>query len=362
MSPFRSLSILLILMMPFIAWSQPTRNVYSVPWSSVMHSQPAQWFSSEEARTIAENVLLYQRDCGGWPKNTEMHRPLSAQGKDSLRLLKSNTDDATTDNGATIQEMLYLAKMYAAVPQASYRAAFSKGLNYLLQAQYPNGGWPQFYPLRPGYYTHITFNDNSMANIMNVMHDIYLGRPPYSAIADQAIAPKARTAFNKGVECILKAQYAQNGVLTVWCAQHDENTLLPAKARSYELPSLSGSESTGLVQLLMDIENPSPEVIKAIDAAIAWFRNNKIEGLRSERFTNEQGLSDYRMVPSPGAPALWARFYTLEDNRPFFCDRDGIMKLTLAEIGHERRNGYSWYGTWPQSVLDAYPAWKTKNP
>jgi hypothetical protein len=56
---------------------------------------------------------------------------------------------------------------------------------------------------------------------------------------------------------------------------------------------------------------------------------------------------------------MWARFYEIGTNRPIFCDRDGVPKSHLADIGHERRNGYSWLGYWPQSLLEKdYPAWK----
>ena len=36
------------------------------------------------------------------------------------------------------------------------------------------------------------------------------------------------------MECILNTQVKQNGKLTVWCAQHDEHTLAPAKAHEEE--------------------------------------------------------------------------------------------------------------------------------
>ncbi len=58
------------------------------------------------------------------------------------------------------------------------------------------------------------------------------------------------------------------------------------------------------------------------------------------------------VVRDPNAPPLWARFYNIETNAPVFADRDGIPKATLAEIGDERRNGYAWYGNWPQKLLE----------
>ena len=50
----------------------------------------------------------------------------------------------------------------------------------------------------------------------------------------------------------------------------------------------------------------------------------------------------------------------LDNNKPFFCDRDGIKKYSLAEIGPERRNGYAWYISTPEKVLKKYPKWKEK--
>ena len=134
--------------------------------------------------------------------------------------------------------------------------------------------------------------------------------------------------------------------------QHDEVTLAPAKARSYELASLSGSESAGVLKFLMTLDKPSPEVIGAVKAGAAWFESAKIEGFRYEK-----SRSGRKLVEDASGRALWARFYELETNRPFFCDRDGIPKYRIDEISKERRNGYAWYGTWGESLLKAYATW-----
>ena len=141
-------------------------------WRSITESQDENWFASAEATSIAENVVLYQRNIGGWPKNIQMHIPLSAIEKEELLDIKSSKKNVTTDNGATYQEMLFLSKIYAHFPDERFKNAFLLGLDYILEAQYENGGWPQFYPLKKGYYTHITFNDDSMVNILNVLKEI----------------------------------------------------------------------------------------------------------------------------------------------------------------------------------------------
>ncbi|MFO7674333.1 MAG: pectate lyase, partial [Lutibacter sp.] len=337
-------------------------QIHDKSWEKIVNQEEGTWFAGKEAKDIAENVLLYQRNIGGWPKNIQLQKPLSKAEKQALIVLKSDDHNLTTDNGATVNEMIFLSKMYRQVPDERYKTAFLKGLDYILEAQYENGGWPQFYPLKKGYSTHITFNDDSMVNILNVLKEIKNETDYFSIKPSKEIIENITVAFNKGIDCILKTQYKQNGVLTSWCAQHDEKTLMPAKARPYELPSLSGKESAKIVLLLMEIENPSKEIITAVNSAVAWFEKVKITGLREDRFFNEKGkIIDKKMVADENAPAIWARFMELDDNTPFFCDRDGIKKATLAEIGAERRNGYAWYTDQPKEVLKMYPRWVKNN-
>ncbi|MEX1384243.1 pectate lyase [Lutibacter sp.] len=353
--------IIITLFVACIASFNVYSQVHNKKWESITNLEEGDWFASNEAKEIAENVLLYQRNIGGWPKNIQMQNPLSNEEKQKLKALKNSTKGCTTDNGATYQEMVFLSKMYRQVPDERFKKAFLAGLDYILEAQYNSGGWPQYYPIRKGYYTHITYNDDSMVNILKVLEEVKNKTDYFSIKPDEETVNRVKIAFNKGIDCIIKTQYQQDGVLTSWCAQHDEKTLLPAKARAYELPSLSGKESAKIVLLLMTIENPSEEVKTAIISAVKWFEKVQINGLREERIYNEKGkVIDKKMIPDPNAKPIWARFMELEDNTPFFCDRDGIKKATLAEIGAERRNGYAWYTDQPKEVFKKYKKWKKK--
>lgn len=321
------------------------------------------FFHTPEAIRIADNVLLYQQVTGGWPKNIYMPAELSPQELEDALHAKEDVNASTIDNDATSTEIRYLSRTYLATHIEKYKDAAIEGIRYILKSQYANGGFPQFWPRPTGYYTHITYNDNAMVNVMELLREVYEKKAPFTFVPD-SICEQARTAFDKGVECILKTQVRQNGKLTVWCAQHDEHTLAPAKARAYELPSLSGAESDNVVLLLMSLPNPSSEIIASVEAAIEWFKANKITGIKREYFTDSEGKKDYRIVPctegNSDCPPLWARFYTLEDNRPFFCDRDGIKRFDVSEIGHERRNGYSWYNSHGLKVLERYEQWKNE--
>jgi PelA/Pel-15E family pectate lyase len=97
--------------------------------------------------------------------------------------------------------------------------------------------------------------------------------------------------------------------------------------------------------------------VKAVEGAVRWFETHKIEGIRIQT-RDSAGKRNTVVINEPTAPPLWARFYDLESGKPFFCDRDGVKRYSLAEIGAERRNGYSWYSDAPRKVLARYPAWK----
>lgn len=328
-------------------------------WRNFVKEKSEVWYTSTEAANIANNILLYQRSCGGWPKNIRMDEPLSDSQIAAVIDEKEVTQDATIDNGATTTELTFLAKIFNVTQRDEYRSAFHKGFLFLQKMQLANGGWPQFYD-RKGYYTHITYNDNAMVNVMNLLKKIADRDTVFARITTDENAETAKKMFDKGIDCILKTQIIVDGKPTVWCAQHDEVTLLPAKARAYELPSFSGSESAEIVVLLMSIPNPSPEVINAVNGAMAWFDKTKIVGKRLDEITNVEGKKDRRMVDDPSATPLWARFYNLDDMRPFVCDRDGVKKYDISEIGYERRNGYAWYGEWPLRLYPKYDKWQRK--
>ncbi|MFL1013461.1 pectate lyase [Flavisericum labens] len=320
----------------------------------------------------AENVLLFQRNNGGWSK---YHNDFSGYDRaqtasDLNEAAQKDKTDTTIDNNHTITEIRILLNAYQASGNQEYLDAAIRGVDWVFEAQYDNGGWPQYYPDFSGYRGRITYNDNAMVNVMNLMRDIFLEQNNLELL-DASYVAAAQTAFDKGIQVILDTQVTINGTKTAWCAQHDEVTLVPRMARSYELASNSGSESVGIVRLLMTLDNPSSEVIDAVNSAVAWFDSVKIVGYA---LVDEGG--DKVWKESPGN-ITWARFYSLEDytgysyaslfsafgpNEPFFCSRDGIPKKTIAEISYERRNGYAWYGSWPKNLIGSeYTAWKNKH-
>jgi PelA/Pel-15E family pectate lyase len=255
----------------------------------------------------------------------------------------------------------FLARVYTAQRQERHRESFLKGIDYLLRAQYPNGGWPQFYPDPHGYHKHITFNDGAMIGVMKVLRDVAEKKPVYSFV-DEARRANAAKAVEKGIECILKTQVIVNGRRTVWGAQHDEVTFASAPARTFEPASLSAGESVDVVRFLMSIKDPPPAIVDAVESAVRWFEESELKGIKwiEKADASQPGGVDRVVVKDPNA-STWARFYEIGSNRPIFSGRDGVVKYELAQIEHERRTNYNWYVDEPAKLLKRdYPAWRKR--
>jgi PelA/Pel-15E family pectate lyase len=334
--------------------------------NNIINPEPNQpCYKPTQIKEIADNILLYQKENGGWPKNYDMTVILTKEQKNKL-LNAKNTQETTFDNGTTYSQIEYLAKAYQIIKDKKYRDACLRGIDFTLSAQYPNGGWPQYFPLRDNYSRHITFNDDAMTGVMKMLKDIIDDKPYYSFV-DSARRQRAKIAFDKGIDCIIKCQIIDNGKLTSWCQQHDEDNFKPAKGRAYELPSICNDEGAGIVLLLMSIDKPDEKIINSVDAAVKWFEESKIFGIRvytisapEVRFPLRVSRTDRVVVKDANAPPIWARMYELGTHKPLFADRRGIPLYSLAEVERERRSGYTYYTYAPQKVLDEYPKWKKK--
>ena len=303
------------------------------------------WFSTWEAERIGDNMVSYQSDIGAWPKNMRME----AHGYQGEKFTKNW--GTTIDNSATFSQMRFLAKLYRAGGKKRFKDSFLRGLDFLLKSQYKNGGFPQRFPRAGDYGDYITFNDDAMTGVLTMMSEALAQKD--SDLLSPQMRKVVQDSYDRGVQCILDCQVRVKGKRTVWGQQHDPLTLLPRTARSYEPIGFTGRESAGVVEFLMDIENPSPQIVKSIEAAVAWYKENKITGIRFERIGGNLVI-----VKDPSAPALWARFYEIETGRPIFAGHDGVVKYSLAEIEKDRRTGYSWYCQSGQQVFEAYAKWK----
>jgi PelA/Pel-15E family pectate lyase len=338
---------------------------------SIPLNHPASWYGESEARRIADIVVSFQTPAGGWSKNLDLAQHPRVPGdsfiaNNNSRYLGQADFDlsrdgqwdyaGTFDNDATVAELRFLAKVMAATgtnQSAPWRAAFLCGLDYIFAAQYPNGGWPQVWPLQGGYHDAITYNDNAMLNVLALLRDISETNNEFAFVPEKYRA-RAAASLQRGVACILATQVVVDGRRTVWCQQHDPLTLQPVAARNFEMPSQAGGESAELAMFLMDQSAPGPEIVAAVKASAAWFEKTKIYDV-AFKFDD-----DYRrhLVPAPGNGPIWARYYEIGTDRPIFGDRDKSIHDNVNEITEERRNGYSWYNDTPKRMLERYADWK----
>lgn len=380
---FSASSILLIPILITCAQADISRNKYEPIDVSQFENSSHHWYdissnenivepqknqprySPHQIIEIGENILLYQKNNGGWPKNYDMLAILTEEQKKALIRAK-NIFNTTFDNWTTHTQVKYLAELYDRTGIEKFKDACLNGIDFILASQYESGGWPQFFPDTNGYAKHITFNDGVMSGIMSVLYEIKIGKKYYGFV-DQPRRDKVDTAFQKGLNCILKCQIYQNGRLTAWGQQHDKNTLKPQWARAFEPASICNGESAAVVLFLMSIENPSQKVIDAIQGAVKWFDESKIYGIRVEvkkvqpvKYRYSTFDYDRVVVEDTSAPPIWTRFYELETERPLFCNRDKKVVYTLADVEHERRAGYGWYTYDSQNVINKYAEWQQK--
>lgn len=322
-------------------------------------AMPDEFFRTPEADGALKNLLSFQNADGGFPKNFTIDKPFEP-GVTKLEWEKVST----IDNNATFGELRVIARAFALTRTPAYRDAFNRGLDFLFVAQYANGGWPQrFPPPADNYGRQITFNDNAFVGVMRLLMDVKDGREPY-AFVDDARRAKAKEAFARGLDCILKCQVRDaSGKPTGWAGQHDAVTLAPTNARVFEPACLTLGESAGLALFLMSIPEPDARLRAAVDGVAVWFDACRIVGQRAEEMPATEGKPRFKLfVPDANAKPLWPRFVELGTNRAIFVGRDGVIRYDIAELDPERAYGYRWYSTvWGVRVAEEYAAWKKRN-
>jgi PelA/Pel-15E family pectate lyase len=342
-------------------------NAYSIP----LNRDPA-WYASAEARHIGDVIVSFQTPGGGWSKNLDMATTArlpgqSYAGNNLSRYLSPDDFDTpsdpdwnyvgTLDNDATNTQIHYLARLSAGNPGAAgdaYRASYIRGIRYLLAAQFPNGGWPQVWPLEGGYHDAITFNDNALTESATVLTNAASGSGDYAFVPAE-LRRQASTAAAHALECILATQIMVHGQLTLWAQQHDALTLAPVSGRNYEPAAMATGESTDVLLYLMSLPKPNKAVVDAVRDGVVYLKATAIYG---QEWAGGRGDAAGRhLSPKAGAGPIWPRYLSLTTEKPIFGDRDKTIHDDVNEISLERRNGYSWFSAVPQRAIDAYTSW-----
>ena len=315
--------------------NKPVGNEGKIPtydWKGYL-KKDSEWYSSTEAKALADEILKYQLSDGGWRKDM------------ANTALDGSWAKSTLDNDATTSQLRVLARVYSTTKKTKYLKGCLKGIDLLLDKQYSNGGWPQVFDDAGTYHAHITYNDGAMIHAMYVLKEVSEKSGDFSFVSDE-YSSRAAVAVEKGIKCILDTQIVVDGVKTAWCQQHDEFTLKPAQGRAYEIPSICSAESVTIVNFLKSLPDKTGEINDCIYSAIAWMEKVQIFGIKVVNLDD-----DRIVVEDENAGPIWARFYQIGTNTPIFVDRDGSVHYELSGISQERRAGYAWYGSWPSSLI-----------
>lgn len=308
----------------------------------------------DAAKEVAVALIRGQLRSGGWdnliefdPKDRSNYSYRSDHESNKKRRNTTTFDD---DKSQSAMRFLMQLDRELGFADPKVHECIVYALDATLQAQYGNGAWPQRYqefpdpqrskPLKASmpeswsrsftgekYTDYYTLNDNTINDLIKTMLDAWEIYEDWRFL-ESAI---------RGGDFLLLAQLPEPQ--PAWAQQYNRE-MHPAWARKFEPPAVSGGESQGVLRTLMMLYRRTAAVtknanrfIEPIPSALAYLRRSR--------------LNDGQL----------ARFYELETNRPFFCDRDGVPKYDIAQIGEERRNGYAWYGNWGEGVAKAYAKW-----
>jgi len=295
----------------------------------------------DAARKCADALVWGQLECGGWDYIVDLspegeRRYFYRHNRNSPDpALKRGRNRGTFDDDTSQAATRFLMELDAVLQQkdAEIHEAVMAALDWVLKAQYPNGGFPQGYPLFPrGYHNFVTYNDNNMFYIQQVLETAWR----------QYGDPRYRQALLKLGDFFLASQMPEPQ--PVWCQQYDAD-LKPAWARRFEPPAVTACESIGVMRALirMALFTEDPKYLKPIPPALAWYRRSRLPNGR------------------------WARFYELKTNRPLYFTSDHRTTYRLTYSDHDLPDHYSFNKCpYPSSVERQYneimkigiPAWK----
>jgi hypothetical protein len=233
------------------------------------------------AEAAADALIWGQHPSGGWNYiidfggEESIRRWYETIGKNGWRLeeFQHYYGNATFDDHATIECGRFLLRLHLEKGDPKYRAAVDKAVTFVLESQYPSGGWPQRYPRmgefsnhgRPDYTGFITMNDEvSEENIGFLL-----------LVLQQLRDERVRAPLVKAMELIIALQQPQP--VPGWAMQYSLD-LKPVGARTYEPRSITPHGSAAAVGQLLDYYQLTGErkYLARVGEAIDWIASVEI--------------------------------------------------------------------------------------
>jgi hypothetical protein len=238
---------------PSIIWVQPPGTATMGHLFLDAYHATGDEYYHEAAKSAADALVRGQHPAGGWnyvidtAGEESLKRWYETIGRNAWRLEEFHRyyGNATFDDAGTAEASQLLLRLYLEKRERKYLAPLNKAISFVLESQYPNGGWPQRYPFVEGggvhghadYTPYITFNDDVAGENLEFL--IYA----YHGLARNGRGdPRILDAINRGMDIFVKTQQPQPQ--PAWGLQHFPDTLKPAGARTIE-PQAFVTHATG---------------------------------------------------------------------------------------------------------------------
>jgi PelA/Pel-15E family pectate lyase len=313
---------------PTMVWVQPPGTAtMGHLYLDAFHATGDEYYY-RAAEAVAGALIAGQHRSGGWNYFIDFGGPAATKhwyetvGKNAWRMeeFQHYADNATFDDMGTSEAAQFLLRVYLEKRDPKFRMALDKAVNFVLESQYPIGGWPQRWPYDPNYppyQSYITFNDDVAAENVKFLLMAYqhLGET------------RALDAITRGMNIYLLTQ--QGPPQPGWALQYTLD-LKPAAARTYEPNALHTATSASNVEQLMDFYRITGDsrFLARIPEVLDWL---DLVRLREPR----QG----RNFPT---------FVEIGTNRPIYVHRRGSNVV----------NGEYYWDYSPEATLGHYSAFR----
>ena len=259
------------------------------------------------AGEIADALAKVQAESSGWPARARLG---------GARAKTSDMDDNRSQSC-----VLFLVELAAEEAPPGHREVMERGLDFLLKAQYPSGGWPQRYPPpedQDDYRRYHTLNDATIPDCMRTL------LAAYHVLGEQRYLDAVLRAADWLVAVQLPEPQAG------WAQQYYDDFVTgplipngPAPGRWFEPTAVAALETVAVVDILVEV----------------WLESG------DQRYTTAMAKAGRWLDASRLPDGRWARLYELCTNRPLYCTPDRVITYSDQNL----RPGYGWKGNWGAS-------------
>lgn len=294
----------------------------------------------EQAKRVANALIWGQLECGGWNYMFDFAGEESLKdwyattGRSGWRLeeFQHYYGNATFDDSATTDCAKFLLRIYCEKYDPAFKPALDKAIDFVLESQYPVGGWPQRYPLmhdhpfqgREDYSSFITLNDDVIPEVIDFLLQCYqsLGR-------QELKEPIYRAMY-------LVVLLQQGAPYAGWADQYTVADLKPAHARSYEPCGINGSTTPRMVRQLMKYYTLTGDTrfLAGIPAALDFLESMKLPASEEEKWGRPSSDPDAILVPRFIDPVTGVPHYVHREGSNWYNGRYYTDQNISGTIGH----------------------------